>query len=854
MDEKLFFLSHSTDDEVFVKKVATLLGENDCWLYQWENKETVFAFDKGIADSRIFIVFWSKSAANSQWVEEEINEGRYRSIREKGYRLITVRLDDEPMPYYLAIRICIRSDIGLDKIVKEINKIKMDLTRKEELFGRTELMEYFQDREPELKKLRELAFSGSYSGIIVLGIDGMGKTSLIRRSIYQIFSRLTPLWVDLRMASSPIRLLSSIAKPLSLSIDENEAGINPERFWSEKLLPEIAFSEKTFIIFDNTPDYGFKESQIMKNLTTKIFEDLIQLNKHDNPNMIIISQRLPNISEVALSKCGRIGLAELDNDYMARALDYHVSRQYTQDYELAKLEKIAEMMNGYPLAIGLVASRISQHGIDIILEDDSFIRKFFVEVARKLFSGTDLSKEEKELLIIMSVSSQSLNSRQLKTIFGGKWTIISKLIDFQIIDLSQNGYNIHNILKIYILEKVSSEEEILRTHKILANIFKNEWKQAPNRSASKANYGSLAYYHSLSSGDSKDTEVIKREYLAETMDAVKELYRRHEYVTALKYSESVRKMIDQFEPTLDHYYALSLYRLRRESDALPVMENLVEKLPLRGDYLNSLGMIQRSLLKLNDAKMSYAKAIATARGRKDKSIAISALADINCDEGKIEEAKRQALEAINLTPYEPTVVGTAARVLSKSGDVDEALAILYEALRKSPDDTHLHSQTGVVLKQMKRYKEAREHLEIASRNPALLHTLTALADVYIQLREIGKADEIIEKIPEKEKDPGYHSIKANIFRFRNNLEMAEKFINKAIYLEPKKAIYYGSLSQIKLDQAKEAIHNGNKDMAFGYLYAAESNVRKGLKIESDNKPLFSIKHSIEDFKTKLGIE
>jgi hypothetical protein len=549
MNKKIFFLSHSSKDEDFVKKVANRLGEELCWLYQWEKKDTIFEFDKGIADSRVFVLFWSKNAASSQWVQEEISEARYRSIREKGYRLITIKLDNEPLPDYLAIRIYIDAEKGLEYIIEELNKLKTDLTSKEALFGKQDALEYFQNRQPELDLLDTLAFSGSHTGIIILGIDGMGKTALIRRSIYQLFSHLTPIWIDLRIASSPIRLLSSIAKPLSISIDLEEAGSNPEKFWSKKLFPEISLSEKTFIIFDNMGEVDNPyENQLMSRLIVRIIEDLIQIDKYDNPNMIIISQRMPKLSETALSKCGRIDISELDKKFVIRALRYNLSQISSEDFDYKKLDVIAENLNGYPLAIGLAATRISQHGIDVIIEDSSFIQRMFREIAEKLFSGIDISSDEKMMLTIISVSLQPLNTDQLKTIFKGKWTAISKLIDYQIVDSSSGKYQVHNILRAYILDAVSTYKEILEYHEILAKLFWNEWKKAPKKSAAKAQYGSLSYYHSISSGKSSNADTIKKEFLSEAMDAIKELYRRKQYHIALKYSESARKMYGGFEP------------------------------------------------------------------------------------------------------------------------------------------------------------------------------------------------------------------------------------------------------------------------------------------------------------------
>jgi hypothetical protein len=111
----------------------------------------------------------------------------------------------------------------------------------------------------------------------------------------------------------------------------------------------------------------------------------------------------------------------------------------------------------------------------------------------------------------------------------------------------------------------------------------------------------------------------------------------------------------------------------------------------------------------------------------------------------------------------------------------------------------------------------------------------------------------LELRPGKETDPFYHSRKANILRLKNQLSELEKFINKAIKLD-KKAYYYGILSQIKLDQAMEAIRNEDRDMAFAFLYAAEVAVNTGLGIERENQTLLSILHSVKDLKIRFGIQ
>jgi hypothetical protein len=309
------------------------------------------------------------------------------------------------------------------------------------------------------------------------------------------------MWVDLRSASTPVRLLAAIAKPLSIAIDVEEAGTATETFWNTKLLPEIAQSNKTIIILDNYDFYNsLFYSKEMIFLIKTICQDLVALDSSNNSRMILISQRMPALPQKILAKFGRVDLRELDKRFIIRALRYHLDRINSSEYDPKKINLLAEKLKGYPLAIGLVATRIAKQGLDVILEDDAFIRGMFEEIAEDLFSRIELTAEEKKMLTVIAVSKKPLNDNNLKTIYGKEWVKIGKLIEYQLLDPTEQGYALHSILSDYVLNSISTIKDIAESHAKLAAAFEEEWKKAPNMSASSAQLGSLSYFHSISSG------------------------------------------------------------------------------------------------------------------------------------------------------------------------------------------------------------------------------------------------------------------------------------------------------------------------------------------------------------------
>lgn len=858
--KKTFFLSHSTKDQEFVIKVAESLGKEKCWLSQWEVKlgDSIFKFDRGIADSRVFVLFWSKNAALSQWVEEEVSQARIRLFRDKGFRLVVIKLDYSLLPDSLAYRVCIDGTKGVAYVVRELQQIEKDLTPKEVFFGKPALKDYFQNRQKELDNLERLAFSEAYSGIMVLGPEGMGKTSLVKRGIPFLFSNLTPIWIDLKVASTPIRLLSSICRPISISIDFEQASANPEDIWHEKLLPEISQSEKIFIVLDNFRTESaipFLEGQIMKRLLNIICHDLAELNKPQNPNVIIISSMIPEIDPITISKYGQLKLGGLDKNSMIRALRYHLSYTSSLDYDSKKVELLAEKLRGYPLAISLVSMRVAEQGIDIVLEDKSLLRKMLLDIAKELFSGLSISPEEKKMLTLVATSMHPLSADNLRSICGEYWTNIVSLSEKQLLDPTSEGYRLHDILSDYVLESMTTPKEIMETHAKLAMLFKSEWQSAPEMTSASALYGSLSYYHNISAGHVEDAKHIKIAYLEEAKDAAIELYRRKQYKIALTYLENVRKMDKIPDPIYDFYYALSLSRLERPEQSLPILQNLTSQFPKISRYHHALGETLRRLKRYNEALESFRKAVATSSSLQGKAVPMASLASLLCDMGKIKEADPLSKRALEIAPRNSGVVSTAVKILEKSGDIHKALEVLSDALRTFPTNAHLNFRAGMILKQMGQFAEAKNHLEQAVKDPALSFSYTALADVYLLLGNDKKAEEVLEKFPGKKRDnTSYLSIKGNILRCRGEFEKSAIHLKRALNLEPNNPVHHGGLAQLKLDQAKESISKGDKESALIYIKEAKIYLSEGLHIDKNDEALLTIKHSIDEFIFRIGFK
>jgi len=100
------FLSHSTKDGDFVKKLATALEANGFtpWLCEVDSEKGanfVAKINEGLAQSDLALLVWSPDAAKSAWTEQEWTSLLAQQVEEHKIRLAIIMLRDHPRPALL---------------------------------------------------------------------------------------------------------------------------------------------------------------------------------------------------------------------------------------------------------------------------------------------------------------------------------------------------------------------------------------------------------------------------------------------------------------------------------------------------------------------------------------------------------------------------------------------------------------------------------------------------------------------------------------------------------------------------------------------------------------------------------
>jgi DNA-directed RNA polymerase subunit RPC12/RpoP len=132
IQEQSIFLSHNSADKDWVRKLAAALKLTGAqvWFDEWtirpgDSIQTAVA--DGISGFDIFVLVWSEAAANSRWVQTEMETALDRWISGEPCRLVPVRLDQTHLPTLLrSVRYVNGNDENHLRVARELLGIESD--------------------------------------------------------------------------------------------------------------------------------------------------------------------------------------------------------------------------------------------------------------------------------------------------------------------------------------------------------------------------------------------------------------------------------------------------------------------------------------------------------------------------------------------------------------------------------------------------------------------------------------------------------------------------------------------------------------------------------------------------------
>jgi len=127
--ERVAFISHSTKDKPFVRKLAADLVASGVKV--WVDEQRILVGDsipekiaQGLAESDFFLIVVSQNSINSAWVQKELSGALVNEIERRKVTVLPVKLDDASMPDSIKDKAYAdfrgSYDEGLNKLIQSI--------------------------------------------------------------------------------------------------------------------------------------------------------------------------------------------------------------------------------------------------------------------------------------------------------------------------------------------------------------------------------------------------------------------------------------------------------------------------------------------------------------------------------------------------------------------------------------------------------------------------------------------------------------------------------------------------------------------------------------------------------------
>lgn len=571
------FLSHKSENKPFVEYVAKTIGFDNCVYDKYSfdaGMETLEEIFRGLGESDLFVIFLTRNALVSKWVQKELktahellNQAQLNAI----FPIIiepTLQYSDPLIPVWMQERYNIRQILG-PKIAAEKIKSKMiDIiwslnpfleSERDSFFGRNSEIDAFERRRANLR-MKPLKC------VIASGFDSIGRKSYIEHSLKKINIMRNSSQYSLIGLERHESIEDFIIKINDLGNSESLdklvlSSLNPkEKINLASKLVINAQQLNQFIFINDNGVIVLPNREIVD-----WFSDLLTIIDEKIVFGIAAKYKAKSYSGQSLSFVFSIPIGELD--------PLERTAMFMQNCEKRKMciskneiQSVADILSGYPQQVELAVQMIEDTNIDEMLNNLYEIRKFAHNKAAAILYYFESNKVAMDLLAFLSLFD-FLDHNTLNSIFSEN----EKLIDIfrEFIGLSICSYigstgeyiRVCDIVRDYVgrqrLELTPFYDQLFKS--VSSLIINDDFIESANLSS---------YYSviksSLMAGIDVDARFVLPSHYVQSIVA---LYNKQQYKMVIQLSKQLieRGTIDTFDSELQHsLYIFLCQALARE--------------------------------------------------------------------------------------------------------------------------------------------------------------------------------------------------------------------------------------------------------------------------------------------------
>lgn len=691
------FLSHSSKDKHLVEQIAQRLGRARVFydVYSIDVAEDIEdAIARGIDACDVFVLFASRAALDSKWVQLEMTIAQKRKLLGQLGKVCVFLIEDgvgeKDLPDVLRTVNFRRESsprIIADDIVRNI-QLAISGQRQAFFVGRADETQRAQ------KALVNTADQAQPNCFVVFGLEGIGRRSFagqLGRNLFALQNRVDLICragdatAEMLLAAEADLGLVGEGRPLQERYNELLAQPEPDRLKALADLIEAATSRGILLSVVDRGGALDEEGQLHKWL-----DDLrIELSSRPDPKLAVLTTRNPRFDRAADGgdlAAIRVNPMPIDDviTLLKRLFAHHAVQ-----IDNAQARRLAEQVHGYPPAAYFAARMAAEDGIGLLLSDTVSIHRVTeTRFLRFLENDKRLTADMKSMLTVLSYYSP---------------LPLAVIADYLGIDAEKmhetTRYLLDNALIYPVGSMYTISEPIQNAVARLFNALSLEHKKVAAAAESfidetddsEARFAlSRTIYRASTLAGEKLTSSKALTLISDAIDVAIQFYHEQEYEKLIELGEKTLAVQPQAR-VLREYYVRGLIQLEKFDEAERAIV-ILERLGGARDAAFLRGFSARKRQRHAEAVTHYKRAVAL--GRRGVSVHRD-LAQCYFNLGDLDQARSEIALAEERDPDNRYVVDLKCQIETSLGNERNAYATLEQLRAVDRDDFYWHRKAVV---------------------------------------------------------------------------------------------------------------------------------------------------------------
>lgn len=696
------FLSHSSAQKDFVRKVYKLLGASRCVFDEccFDNgKKIIDEILRGLQNTDLFILFVSNESLDSDWVQQEIVLADVFMQKHGLKQILPILIDpnikpgaDERIPVWMKQFLMkpIRSpELAKLKILNALRHLDMDTNpiykAKRNLFvGR------YKEKE-ELEGILNLYVEPHYNTICVSGLEGIGRRTFLRKFFeekHMLNTSNEPILISLNNRSSIDNLILSLLKYQKDVISSDDLAVLDSKSITEKtsilqnLFRSLANENEYIFIIDD----GCVVRPTME--VSNWFVKAIDIpENHDCFYISVISRFRPsyrflsNHDDFISISIDALSIPEVRNLFFGygKALGLSSSSKYNE---------ILSTLNGIPSQVYYAVEYIKRFGIDLTLRNKGIILDYGDKPVMSIIADIKARGEESFSLLVLLSKLQTTSYDMIYNLVGNNDFVNQELEFFYV----SGVFSLFGENKEYIEVHYSIADYIRRSRVDIKPEYRQKLDESVedfvDRQATNVLFTDLSQmYHDIRGAIMAGKEISSKYYLPSfTLNAIAELYNNSQYNSVINLIDKMLLKSNQYdENTIREYKYWLCMSLARNKDRR--FEKEVEYFYESADYYFLKGFYWRLKKDLRKAEeyLGDALKLNSNHQRTKREIVNVYIMNENYQEGLAlakENFMRKKTNPFHIQAYFICLLHNNEQNVES---VQEELSMLLELIQKSLD-------------------------------------------------------------------------------------------------------------------------------------------------------------------------